>query len=323
MKCNCRFLICLALFAFLLTVPIYWIGRQGNWEKISTEENRPLVTFPKISLDFQKAALRYLNSAKNSAFKKMGSQVLRRSYQKEIENAAVDQFPLRIELIRLERMVERNMISAAYSILSDPAVPASAASDLLIMRDGSTIMYPPAVFNDQVKQNIDHRIDNYKELVKLFPGQHFYIFYLERLLYSKSNPMNSYFPDADQGRAFEYFEKNLPGGIVLSKMILTSYPDFQDNFFRTDHHWNIQGAWKGYQKIYGMLSPNFQEINPELKVKGIKPIPGVEFLGTFARDSLHPIPPDKFEIAEVDMPPYELYINKKLAPERTVRDVMA
>jgi hypothetical protein len=303
------------LLILLLTVPTYWATLQGKWNKNSVEEQRILATFPAISWKGNWMVTKDLIKGNVASVEKiLWDQILDRAYQRRIERASIDQFPLRIHFIEMALTLERSITRLSYSLLDDPAIPASWATTELVMRDESMLLYTPAVFDDQVKKNIDARIQNYKKLVSLYPNQHFYIFYVERLHVSKYHPMNSYYPGADNGRSFEYFEKNLPAEIGLSKLMLTSYQDFVRNFFHTDHHWNIYGAWKGYEEIYKMLAPDYPEIGPELKLNRTYQLPGIQSLGSLARGTLYPITPDPFEVADVKMPPYDLYITGNKTP---------
>jgi hypothetical protein len=310
MKHNYRLFIYLILLVFLLSVPIYWISRLGKLEQLSIAEQRKLKTFPTWE-DYKKGAKQLFQRNVPSV-----SSLI----QNKFENAANDQFPFRYELTQAERVVERGLISLAYFLLNDPAIPASMTIPVsntmpyFVMRDGSRMFNPPSFYNEGIKKRIDQRINNYCELVKLYPKQNFYIFYLERIQVSKYYPLNSYFPDADNGRSFKYFEKNLPPKIGLSKLMLTGYQDYVEKFFRTDHHWKIQAAWKGYEEIYKMLAPGHPNIGPQLTLAGMRVLPGVNYLGSLARQSMFPILPDSFEVADVSLPSYELYITKEREP---------
>jgi hypothetical protein len=319
MKKNFSLIIYVMLFILILSVPVYWFNYQGNGQVFSLEEQRKLAAFPTLA-DYKTAARQILKGD----FKSSQDHI-----QSKFENAAADQFPLRLEWIEAGRLVERSLIRLAYSWLNDPAMPASISLPAMdvdpfyAMRDGSMLFNAPGKFYDQTKMDIDLRINNYKDMVTHFPNQHFYIFYVDQINNSAYHPLNSYFPEVNNGRSFQYFEENLPRGIELSKLMLTSYQDYEDFFYHSDHHWNIHGAWIGYDKVYKMLSPHYPEMGPELTLKGIIPVPGAKFLGSLARDTFYPIQRDGFEIADVDMPPYTLTMNSILTYQNTLADYMA
>jgi hypothetical protein len=91
-----------------------------------------------------------------------------------------------------------------------------------------------------------------------------------------------------------------------------------DKFFHSDHHWNIRGAWAGSENIYEMFRAHNPEIGPRLILQGTHLMPGVKYMGSFASQSFYPVTPDAIEIADVKMPPYDLYIHqeKLLVKER-------
>jgi hypothetical protein len=307
---SLRRIIFLILLGFIYSVPVSWLSCQGKCAQVSLEEQRELVGFPSWK-DYQKAFKQSMIGNTTAA---------NNLIQANVENAVIDQFPLRFNFMQVERVIERWIIGLSYSMVSDPIIPASMRSPeylelpFFVNREGSRLVYPPIMYDDQVEKGIYLRIDNYRNLLNVFPKQHLYIFYVDRIGNSKYNPLNSNFPDADAGRSFEYFQRKLPPGIGLSGLMLGNYQDYVENFFNTDHHWNIRGAWKGYEEIYKMLAPNYPGISPELTLQGTHLVPGVKFLGSLARQSLYPILPDQFEIADVKLQPYELYINRNNVP---------
>ena len=199
------------------------------------------------------------------------------------------------------------MIRLAYQFLDDPAIPADAASGLIVLRDGSMIEDIPTSFNTDTISNLDRRIQNYQELLAQYPQINFYVYFIERLYSSPFHPLNPYFPQADSGRTFQYFEEHKPEGLEVGGLALNTPGDRLKYFYRTDHHWNIRGAWKAYEEIYEMIAPHYPGISPKLTLKGFKEFPGLEFLGSWARATYYPVQADRFEMADVDMPPIRIF----------------
>lgn len=298
-------------FLTLIVVPIFWIapGRPAALKSII--EGRDLQQFPNIAAPdlqiFKTAAKRVLQGQPRTAAALISDHYGKREIQQQVERAASDQFPLRLTWIGGAKTLERGMIQMAYAFLDDPAIPADVQSGLVVMRDGSMIDARPESFNAETVNNIDKRIANYQELLNLYPRLNFYVYYIERLQASPAHPLNPYFPSADEGQAFKYFEAHKPEGLTVGELQITSMEDRLRYFYRTDHHWNIRGAWKAYEDIYRMIAPQFQGISPMLKLKQFKTLPGLKFYGSWARATFFPIQPDDFEVADVDMPPLAIY----------------
>ncbi len=298
-------------FLTLSAVPVIWWMPGRFVEQYSLIEGRELNRFPGVdALNFQvfkTAAKRVLQGQPRDALELVTGHLDQRSFEQKVEEAARDQFPFRISWIQRSKALERGMIRMAYLFLDDPAIPADAASGLIVLRDGSMIDAKPAAFNADTISNLDSRIQNYRELMAGYPELNFYVYYIERFQSSTSHPLNPYFPEADRGQTFQYFEEHKPEGLEVGKLSLNNLDDRLKYFYRTDHHWNIRGAWKAYEDIYEMIAPHYSGISPMLELKGFQGFPGLGFLGSWARATYYPIQPDQFEIADVDLPPMRIY----------------
>jgi hypothetical protein len=306
-----HYLLILSFAAILISAPVFWLAFPQKIESFSIIENTKLDQFPKFNLANFKHGIKHflrgdLKLAINTAF----SDFLSNDFQEDLESAAIDQMPFRLSLASLARWVERAQISVLYGFLSDPAVPASLDVDYLLLRGNKQVyLQPPAVWDELRRDRVDDRVENYKNLIDLYPEVNFYIFYLERTAYAPYNPMNPYFPQADKGQSYEYFISNKPGELTVSSLRLSGLEEHQEKFFRTDHHWNIRGAWSAYEIIYKMLSKDLPDISPMLDLHDFSQIKGLEFCGSYARRTLYPCDPDIFEYAEVELPPHRTFEN--------------
>lgn len=61
-----------------------------------------------------------------------------------------------------------------------------------------------------------------------------------------------------------------------------TYDEFLQNWYKTDHHWNIQGAFQAYQRIATALGFGDDLLNPSAEIVYEDPI----FFGSFARRGL-------------------------------------
>ncbi len=100
--------------------------------------------------------------------------------------------------------------------------------------------------------------------------------------------------------------ENAPKGLNLGVLDHSTFNDYLKLFYRTDHHWSVHGTLRAYEIIYQMLAKNFLEISPILPHDQIYTFPDIGFHGSLARFASYQIqPPDKFEVALVDLPPYQ------------------
>jgi len=237
-------------------------------------------------------------------------QFFDRSFQKNVEKATSDQFPFRLPLIQFSKSIDRKLIELAYSPFSDLAIPAAMNLGIYIMRDGSRLIDGPGVFDENTKIRIIKRIENLELLIDQNPEKNFYIFYHERISFSKYHPLNIILSNPDRGQVFEYFKANKPTDMKLRALMFTSFDDLSENYYKTDHHWNIHGIQKAYNGIYSMLSQDNPGISPALDLTDLYTIPDIEFFGSYARESMYPIQGDKFEVAKIILPPFQIKTNE-------------
>jgi hypothetical protein len=298
---------------FIVVVPLSWFTINKPSRKVSLVEARYLANFPPPDFQPIKTGVKRMFQLKpGEGLTLILGAYQDRGFQQKIEIAASDQFPFRFPLILFGRALERNMIKLAYSPLPDQAIPASKDSGILILRDGSRLIDGPAVFDENIKTAIDKHIDNLELLVDQNPELTFYVFYHERLPLSKYHPLNLYFFNSDRGQTFEYFKENKPTKVKLGVLQFSGFEDLNDNYFGTDHHWNIHGIQKAYSGIYEMLSKNVPSISPPLDLNNLYTIPDIAFLGSYARKSLYPIKGENFEIASITIPPYKIITNEEV-----------
>jgi hypothetical protein len=299
----------LLFFLALFSVPVFWIIRGENPQKRSIIEGRELVQFSFNDRGFLPALKSLLQGHPAAARTVFFEQFFNRIFQQDLEKAASDQFPLRIQAIQISKFIDRQIINLAYGFLTDPAIPTDMQSGLYIMRDKSQIFFGPAIFDESQTQMIDARIENYASLINSYPNINFYAYYFERLEYSKYHPLNPYFSEADAGRSFLYFEENIPSDLNLGKMMFASFEDHAKYFYRTDHHWNINGILRAYYGIHNLLAENYPEISSPIIIDGFYTFQDIEFLGSLARKSLYPIRADKFTVALYNLPPFKILEN--------------
>jgi hypothetical protein len=306
-----QYLLIVSFSIILIAAPFFWLTFPQELETFSVIENTKLDQFPKLNRsNFKQGIKQLLNGNFVLGFNSAFDDFLSKEFQKDLESAAGDQIPFRLFFASLARLVERVQIRTVYSLLPDPAFPASLDVDYLLLRGKSQIyLQPPAVWDVLQREKVDDRIENYKNLIDLYPEINFYIFYLERTAFAPYNPMNPFFPQADKGQSFDYFLANKPKELKVSSLRLSGIEEHRQKFFRTDHHWNIRGAWSAYEIIYQMLSVDLPDISPLLELRGFTQIEGLEFCGSYARRTLYPCEPDIFEYAAVDLPPHRTFVN--------------
>lgn len=288
-------------FSLLLLVSGYWLFVEKNGEVTSIEEQRQLARIPDLT---PKEVCSSLDDLFTGAKNPVGD------FGKVLEAGLSDRFPLRLIMLKTSRWIDRQMIALAYLPLHDPVIPADAHSDVEVLRDRSRLIRMPTLYDAELEHKIDAAAANYDLLIKRFPELHFYAYYIQEVWDSAYHPLAAYFPGTDKGRSLQYFREKKPDGLNLGQFAFSSFDDIKW-FYKTDHHWTMRGACRGYQQIYALLAQNYPGITPVVDCDHYMTVPGVQFLGSSARDALYPMQPEPIEVSTAPLPDHTILVDGK------------
>jgi len=105
------------------------------------------------------------------------------------------------------------------------------------------------------------------------------------------------------------FENNLSEKISFGRFIVDSYEKHMKYNFKTDMHWNCEGAYKGYLEVRELLriSENPVEITGEYVMENI------HFVGSSSSAIGNSKRFDTFNLFSFNLPPYAVYVKGKKA----------
>ena len=127
-----------------------------------------------------------------------------------------------------------------------------------------------------------------------------YIYFIE-----KDRSIN--FDNIDEkNKWFEGVKKNFKAK-KYAKFSLNSYNELEEYFYKTDHHWNYKGSYKGYTEIIKMMLGNKEKILKPVKVEKFNTI----FNGSASRKSLTSFSDEQFTVYSFKKLKYTSYINDK------------
>ena len=102
------------------------------------------------------------------------------------------------------------------------------------------------------------------------------------------------------------YQNNLKGNYTLSSFKINSFKEYSKYFYKTDHHWNYKGSYKGYIEIMKM----FKE-NNILKPKSTITFNNIKFYGSHSQQTRYYDSYDIFSMYRFDIPTHETYIDKE------------
>ncbi|MBR2659764.1 MAG: hypothetical protein IKE15_00025 [Clostridia bacterium] len=118
---------------------------------------------------------------------------------------------------------------------------------------------------------------------------------------SRSHPIAPEFDEDSPG--YLYLKENLHAD-VFDHLKYSTYEQFCDYFYTTDHHWNYKGSYQAYKDIVRMLLGEEEEVLVPAEEFVCKQI----FNGSYARRLRMPVSKEKFVIYRFDpLPAYACY----------------
>ncbi len=100
-------------------------------------------------------------------------------------------------------------------------------------------------------------------------------------------------------------DPSIPIGVLATKQL----EDYANYFFKTDHHWNVNGQRQGYEDIIHLI---LGEDEPLIKLE-THLIDGLEYIGYKSRETGDYSVFDNFSILYGSLPEHEVYINDEPA----------
>lgn len=219
-------------------------------------------------------------------------------FQDNVESSFADQIPFSSYLKKFY------LLSSNYCSFKLNQVSYNKNKDKYISFDNlnlynDMIVYKQSSF-DSVKDNIDEKIKNYNLYAKKYPNIKFNFYYIET--YSDID-----FTTNNKNGVFEYVKKNLKFDNV-ERFTINNFQEFNKYFYKTDHHWNYQGSYKGYTEISKMLGIDKVLIPSDTKCLNNK------FKGSLSKKmAMEEMFNEKFCYYEFDFPKMDSYVDNKVS----------
>lgn len=175
------------------------------------------------------------------------------SFQDSVDKALADQ----VQLAQVYKRVYNFTASRYLKAAADPLLPLCYGRyvnyvDTLLFN--GYITYPPRVLSDMTER-LEAKVNNYNEYFAAHPELDFYVYYIE-----KDTDVN--FETGEKVPACEYlFDRlDLPQD-RLGCYTVDDFGEFSLRFYRTDHHWNEWGSYRGYAELLDLLGVEDAPLN--------------------------------------------------------------
>ena len=159
-----------------------------------------------------------------------------------LENEVTNSFPFYNSLNGLYQNFNYYMNSFLYK-----EVPLKTNSDneyIFYNKENDFYYLENQYSKDELDKRLDTQVKMFNKLANLDIDMYLYFPTRYELTKLKDNNLNSY---------VDIFKDKLSSKIKVANMDITSLEQYKNYFYKTDHHWNMNGALAGYYDIMDIL----------------------------------------------------------------------
>lgn len=197
------------------------------------------------------------------------------SFQESMDAALGDQ----VDLSSTFKKIYNRITSRIYHALLYPLISSEEMkNNYCSMKSGwifggdSLLSYP---YDASRVTELEHAAENYNRIFASWPDTEFFVYYVERGI--DINFSTGEKPDFS-GQFFNLLDIPQENKDAFS---IDSFEQYQENFYRTDHHWKYTGSYRGYIELLDLLGCEDEPLLPVSEYV----FPG-DFYGSHSRGDL-------------------------------------
>lgn len=171
-------------------------------------------------------------------------------------------------------------------------------NNLAKMNDTNHLVYPKRTL-EVADKLFDSKANNYNKLVQNYPEILFSCYYIE------TDVDVDFINGTISHDLVENFFEKLDESIEKSVLYINNPEDYQRYFYKTDHHWNVEGQLQGYQDIVRTIKGKY-EIPLEIEMISVE---GAKYNGYKSRQTGNYDIYDDLSLLWCELPEHEVFIN--------------
>lgn len=207
----------------------------GVGSKFSHVEGRELTKRPKVSLA------------------NVGSHEL----QDQSEKYLSDSFPIKEQALLANARLQRVAIEQSAALFGFDVYPTFYGSEGAYYAPQDMLFAGPEVVQSDTAKKYEDAARKYQAFSEKYPEVNMVAYSVQRDKSSFLNPLNSLMSDTvDDDYMQEHFFSVLGNNITVIEDKCDDLEEYDDRFFRTDHHWQMLAAYDAYSHIMSVLSPD-------------------------------------------------------------------
>lgn len=223
------------------------------------------------------------------------SAYLEGKFQSSMDAALADQVQLSSYAKRLFNMTRSKYLYTVMGPLWGAAGSRYVNFDGVRMF-GGYIAYTPRKLSEMTER-LDGKAENYNRYFAAHPEVDFYVYFIE-----KDTDINFETGEKVLAREYLFDRLELPDS-RMAVYEINGFDEFAARFYRTDHHWNSDGSYRGYAQLLEQLGVGDKPLSPTGEAVYIGEFSGSKALGSAAYLS------ESFYAYPYDFPDMEITVN--------------
>ncbi len=215
-------------------------------------------------------------------------------YQQDLESGISDQILFSSELRIFSILLKNNLYNLKYN-LSEKNGYELATNSYYRYNNHEWLVVKPverSVF-DENSENID-RLANYYNSLNI----------KNKFLYFISDDNSFNFDDSSLNKYIVEKIKKDYNTFKFDYLKVNNVEDYENYFYKTDHHWNYKGSYQGYQDIIKLIYGDDEKIIEPKNIKNFD----LNYYGSKTRLSQYKYLKEKFSVYEFNIPNHTEYV---------------
>ena len=203
-------------------------------------------------------------------------------FQRELEKEVGNHIPCKAMALLGNAALQREAILASNALFGWPVYPAFYGSEYMVSPSEGRMLEMAEKATEETLALAAKVADGIDEFSVEWPDKRFFVYMGASSSYVEGSPTSHLVSNPLSYGQIEDVFKAQDGGFTWVNGNV-SYGDFNDLWYKSDHHWTVRGAYRAYLQIADAMGFGDEVLTPASIVELDDPL----FYGTFARRALN------------------------------------
>lgn len=215
-----------------------------------------------------------------------------------LDNKVINYFPFYSSLNKMDKKINSTINKYIYNkALNKDYYPMGKNSDgEYIYRNHEHYILQNSLSNEELNKRIESQISFFNQLdienVSIFIPYRFEYTGLDNSVYLR-----------DMSKYRTKFKQGIPSNMNVGEFLVDTKEDYLKYFYKTDHHYNMYGAYESYKIIMNLLGEQAKSATVVEE--------DIPYYGSLARSSYSKDIKDNFYTLDIDLGNYDVLVNDK------------